>query len=285
MSDSSVISDLIGETITDIQPLAGGDIADVMLVSTTDGQKYVIKRPRKGQQDTTATEAAMLRLLADKSALPVPKVITQQNRLLIMRYIDHTGGSMSGASAIDGARHIAALHALHSDRYGLDFETVIGPLKQKNTPEESWIYFYAEHRLRDMALRAHEVGMLPTDILQRIEKFTEKLGDYIPDKPKASLLHGDLWGGNILVDDDHVAAFIDPALYYGHAEMDLAFLTLFGSAGDDFFAAYNEINPIEAGFFKDRRAIYNLWPLLVHVHLFGGTYVGQIKSTLDKFGV
>ena len=135
-----------------------------------------------------------------------------------------------------------------------------------------------------MAHRATNCGKLPIAITKRLESFTRRLGDFIPDTPSASLLHGDLWGGNILVDGDHVAGFIDPAIYYGHAEMDLAFLTLFGSADSDFFAAYNEINPIENGFFNERRDIYNLWPLLVHVHLFGGSYVGSVEHTLKHFG-
>lgn len=285
MPDYAVISNLLGEKVIHNRPLAGGDIADVLELITAKGNKYVIKCTRAGQNDTSTIEAKMLKTLKDNSALPVPEVIAQQNGLLLMEYIEHDGGLMKGSSAINGARHVAALHKVQAEKYGLDYDTVIGPLSQKNTLENNWLSFYAEHRLMDMANRAVQSGKLSVAIMKRIEIFTQKLGDFIPRTPKASLLHGDLWGGNILVNGERVAGFIDPAIYYGHAEMDLAFLTLFNSAGDDFFAAYNEINPIGAGFFEERRDIYNLWPLLVHVRLFGGAYVGSVATILRKFGV
>lgn len=283
MASHTSLGDLLGEKVLSINPLAGGDIADVMLI-VTNHNKYVLKRPRAGQNDTTAIEAHMLRMLQKKSPLPVPTIIAQKDGMLLMDYIDHAGGSMRGNAAIDGARHIAGLHGVRGALYGYEIDTVIGPLTQINTPETSWVTFYGEHRLNDMAMRAHKAGRLPSVTLKRLENFITNLADYIPDNPEPSLLHGDLWGGNILVDNDHVAAFIDPAIYWGHAEIDLAFLTLFNSAGDDFFEAYSDINPIDAGFFEERRDIYNLWPLLVHVRLFGGSYVSSVESILNKVG-
>ena len=118
-----------------------------------------------------------------------------------------------------------------------------------------------------------------------MERFGEKLEGLITEPARPSLLHGDLWGGNILVSGDKISGFIDPAISYGHPEMDLAFSTLFSTFGDAFFSAYDEIRPLQPGFFEVRRDIYNLWPLLVHVVLFGGSYAGQIDQVLRRHGV
>ena len=99
------------------------------------------------------------------------------------------------------------------------------------------------------------------------------------------MLHGDLWGGNILCHDDKIAGLIDPAIYYGDREIDLAFGTLFGDLTPEFFKQYDEVSKIEPGFFEERRDLYNLYPLLVHVRLFGGSYVDSVDQTLSRFGV
>jgi fructosamine-3-kinase len=100
-----------------------------------------------------------------------------------------------------------------------------------------------------------------------------------------SAIHGDLWGGNILSSGHRISGLIDPALYYADAEIELAFMTLFGSVGDRFFRSYGERSALRPGFFEARRDLYNLYPLLVHVRLFGGGYVAQVERTLDRFGV
>ena len=136
-----------------------------------------------------------------------------------------------------------------------------------------------------MATAAQQEGHLPARLVNRIDKLIVKLGDLIAEKPAASLLHGDLWGGNILCHDDKIAGLIDPAIYYGDREIDLAFGTLFGDLTPEFFKQYDEVSKIEPGFFEERRDLYNLYPLLVHVRLFGGSYVDSVDQTLSRFGV
>jgi fructosamine-3-kinase len=121
-------------------------------------------------------------------------------------------------------------------------------------------------------------------MLARIETLAGKLERWLFEPSAPSLLHGDIWSGNVLVRGDRIVGLIDPAVYYGHAEMELAFITLFNTFGDTFFRRYHELRPIEDGFFGERRDLYNLYPLLVHVRIFGGGYVQAVDRTLRRYG-
>ena len=283
------IEKALGSPMVKSRPLRGGDIADVSLITLADDRQFVAKRPRMDQPDTTACEKMMLTYLAKQSALPVPKVQYQTRELLVMDYIHHTGTDNATAVAEDAAKHIAHLHAVEhlprrgKPKYGFDKDTYIGPLVQQNKPADCWVDFFREHRLMAMAESSHRTQKLPLDILKKVHSFAGKLDQFLPKDPKASLLHGDLWAGNMLVDGDHVAAFIDPAISYGHHEMDLAFIDLMGGFDTAFFDAYSALSSIDQDFWDTRKRIYQLWPLLVHVRIFGGGYVQQVDSILDHF--
>ena len=123
--------------------------------------------------------------------------------------------------------------------------------------------------------------MCSSDLL---EKLADSVGRWLEEPAQPSLVHGDMWGGNVLAANGRITGFIDPAIYFADAEVELAFSTLFGTCGDDFFSRYGEHRPIAPGFFEERRDLYNLYPLLVHVRLFGGSYVGSVSGILNKFG-
>jgi fructosamine-3-kinase len=120
--------------------------------------------------------------------------------------------------------------------------------------------------------------------MSRLERFCGRLERYIDAPAAPSLVHGDLWGGNILVKAGRIAAFLDPAIYYADAEIELAFTTLFGTFGEAFFERYRERRAIAPGFFEARRDIYNLYPLLVHTRLFGGHYAASVDGILRRYG-
>jgi len=275
---------LLGRPPSDLRPLSGGDIGTVMLAEFRDGDRLIVKQPGAGGTDTAEIEARMLRHLRQASDLPVPEVIRAEPGLLLIKYLDGASG-LSGAAQADAGRHIAQLHGVTDTAFGLEFDTVIGPLHQPNPRESDWLVFFRDHRLLHMARHAHRRSRLPNAVLGRIERLAEKRLDGLVRPPaRPELVHGDLWGGNILARDGRITGFIDPAIYYGHGEMDLAFITLFGTADARFFDAYREIRPIADGFFDARRDLYNLWPLLVHVALFGGSYLGGVERVLDRFG-
>ncbi len=278
----------LGSAIVRSKPLSGGDIADVSLLTLADGRQVVAKRPRMDQPDTTSVEKMMLKHLASKSLLPVPDVLYQTKGILVLSYIHHNGVSDGAAAAKDAARHIAALHAVRPKGgrpfYGFKKDTYIGPLPQQNKPSDNWCDFFRERRLLAMATSCARTGRLPQALMERIDNLAKHLDEFIPKAPASSLLHGDLWAGNMLIAGDRMAGFIDPAISYGHNEMDLAFIDLMGGLDPIFFDAFNEHMPIEAAFFKNRKVLYQIWPLLVHVRLFGGGYVGQVEAIIDQLG-
>jgi fructosamine-3-kinase len=202
-----------------------------------------------------------------------------------MDFIEHDGGGITPSVERHAAELIANLHATPRDAFGYRRDTLIGPLAQPNPEARAWVPFFRDHRLLYMARQAHEEGRLPASMLGRIERLAEQIGDYLSEPAFPSLLHGDLWTGNVLVRQGRIAGFVDPAIYCGHPEIELAFATLFGTFGEDFFAAYAERLQLEPGFHETRRDIYNLYPRLVHVRLFGSGYLAGIDRTLAKIGL
>ncbi|MEL6151410.1 MAG: fructosamine kinase family protein, partial [Chloroflexota bacterium] len=128
-------------------------------------------------------------------------------------------------------------------------------------------------------------GALPGDVRKQIDRLAARLDEFIVEPEAPSLVHGDMWTTNVLAQNGRITGFIDPAIYYGHAEIELAYSTLFGTFGEAFFRRYTEIRPLADGFFEVRRDLYNLYPLLVHVRLFGGGYLSSVKRILSKLGV
>ena len=130
----------------------------------------------------------------------------------------------------------------------------------------------------------HTANKLDDHTLTRIQAVAEDIHDLLPNPLPPTLIHGDIWSGNVLFHNSHPAAFIDPAIYFADPEIELAFITLFHTFGDKFFARYQQHQPIRPGFFELRKDLYNLFPLLVHARLFGGSYVRSIQSTLRNLG-
>ncbi len=277
------ISDAV-EAALGVRPVAqsrlgGGDIAEVHRLDMPDGTRLVAK-----QGEALDVEGAMLAYLRDHSALPVPGVVHADPHLLIMDDLENDGAIGAEAES-HAAELLAALHALDAHAFGFDRDTVIGGLRQPNPWTASWRDFFRDQRLLYMAREALAAGRLGGGVMRRIERLAGRLDEWIGEPAAPSLLHGDMWAGNVLVSGGRVSGFIDPAIYYGDAEIELAFSTLFGTFGDAFFARYGELRPLRAGFFEVRRDLYNLYPLLVHVRLFGGSYVARVESALSRFGV
>ena len=259
-------------------PLRGGDIADVHKIEMPDGATYVVKSGGGGFE----VEAWMLRELARH--LPVPKVVHATPDMLIIEYLA-SGGALDAAAERHAADLLAALHGASADAFGLDRDTLIGGLTQPNPWTPSWCEFFRDQRLLYMARQALAAGRLANATMARIEKLAARLDQWIGEPAAPSLIHGDMWTGNVLVSGGRISGFVDPAIYYADPEIELAFSTLFGTFADAFFARYGELRPIRAGFFEVRRDLYNLYPLLVHVRLIGGGYAMRVDSVLDKLGV
>lgn len=273
------LTGLFGKRPLRFEALGGGCVGDARRV-TLEGGDVLVAKTGGASLDV---EAWMLRYLAERTDLPVPHVIHAEPDLLVMSYID-AGDPITPSAEIHAAQLLAALHGVTAQQFGLERDTLIGPLPQPNAPSDDWIGFFRDRRLLPMARLALDEGRLQADVMTRVERLAARLDGRLipPDRP--SLIHGDMWTGNILVKAGRVAGFVDPAIYYADPEIELAFSTLFGTFGEQFFHAYADIRPIRDGFFSTRRHIYNLYPLLVHARLFGGGYSGAVKRSLEATG-
>lgn len=278
---TDAVSEAAGSPPVRLSPLGGGCIGEVYRAELADGRALVAKVGGPGSG--LALEGFMLQYLADHSALPVPAVIHADDTLLLMTLIETSGG-ITAAAQTHAADLVAALHGVTADAFGLERDTVIGGLHQPNPPTASWLEFFRDRRLLYMGREALDAGRLPGSLMTRLEIFAGRLDRWLAEPAAPSLIHGDMWTGNVLTRDGRIAGFVDPAIYYADPEIELAFSTLFGTFGEPFFARYAEHRPLAPGFFEERRDLYNLYPLLVHVRLFGGSYVGSVEHTLARFG-
>ena len=273
----------LGERLVSAGPMGGGCIGEVYKVELEDGTILVAKVDLKAEAHLER-EAYMLSYLREESELPVPEVFYGSDKLLLMEFVEGSTRFSEGAQ-IHAAELLAALHNITSDDFGHERDTLIGSLSQPNPRTKSWVEFFRDQRLLYFADVAHRAGRLPARDLKRIERLAGKLEEYIGEPERPSLVHGDVWSGNVLARGDRIAAFLDPAIYHADPEVELAFIDLFDSFGEPFFGRYREIRGIRSGFFEVRRDLYNLYPLLVHAYFFGGGYLASVRSTLRRFGV
>jgi fructosamine-3-kinase len=277
------IEEHLGERLRSARPMGGGCIGEVYRVELADGTALVAKVDREGASHLER-EAYMLRYLREKSELPVPKVFHDSEILLLMEFVEGSS-RFSEEAERHAAELLSALHGITADAYGHERDTLIGSLDQPNPWTESWVEFFRDQRLLYLAGVAHEAGRLPLENLKRVDRLAERLDDYLEEPERPSLIHGDVWSANVLAKGDRITAFLDPAIYHADPEMELAFISLFNSFGEPFFERYREIRDTREGFFEERRDLYNLYPLLVHVYFFGGGYLGSVQSTLRRFGL
>lgn len=294
---SETLFQLFGENgrIHKRQSVGGGDINTAAVLILTGGQRVFIKENRADLKDMFAAEATGLEALG-KTAVgghspPVPKVLAHgvdgKRSFLLLEEIP-AGKLKSGA---DFGRAMAALHwdsrqgESRREKTGFDSGNWIGRTPQPNESADSWIDFFRERRLEFQWSLLRQNGYGDTgsgrnmqSLLNRLENLLPEVEDGIP-----SLLHGDLWGGNWVAAADGRAWLVDPAVYYGHREADIAMTLLFGGFPPGFHTAYNETWPLIPGF-SERKDIYNLYHLMNHVNLFGSSYWGSVQGILMRFG-
>ena len=262
---AEVAGRLLRRPVLDVRRLAGGDLSQVFRLSLQDGSTIIAKHSA-----TAIEEAAMLRTISASGA-PAPIVHAADGEWLLIEEVDQDGDV--SAAWPDLARILGLLHAARESRYGWPADHCFGPVRIENGWAETWPSFWAERRLR-----CH-LPHIPADLARRIERLVDRIDTILPGRPAAALLHGDLWGGNILVAGGKVQALIDPACYYGDREVDLAMLGLFDRPPPFFFDAL----ALDPGW-RGRQPIYRLWPLLVHLRLFGHSYAASVATALADAG-
>lgn len=257
----------------------GGDINRAFRLGD-DKQSYFVKLNSSSLLPMFEAEAAGLHELRASNTIRVPKPICvdcfENDSFLVLEFIDMSSrGDMEQAG-----RQLAHMHQTFSDKFGWSRNNTIGSTPQCNNLCSDWIVFWQQHRLGYQLTLATERGR--NSILRKQGgRLLELLPKLINHAPKPSLLHGDLWSGNIAFDSGQRPVIFDPAVYFGDRETDLAMTELFGGFGNRFYAAYNEIWPLDAGY-AQRRDLYNLYHILNHLNLFGGGYANQAQRIIDR---
>ena len=265
-----------GEPVAAARRVGGGCINEGWRVDLASGKRLFVKTRAQVAPGEYAAEAEGLRWLGEPGAVRVPAVHAVAGDMLALEWIDE--GTLDAAGAEDLGRGLAALHAAGADGFGWHAPIRFGRLEISNESAASWPKFYAERRLRPLARQARDEGSLSRAGADAVESVCERIDDLAGPPEAPARLHGDLWGGNVMAGSDGRAVLIDPAAHGGHREVDLAMLRLFGSPGSLVFDAYAEAAPLADGH-ERRVGLWQLFPLLVHAILFGGSYGASAERT------
>jgi fructosamine-3-kinase len=265
---------------TGFEPVYGGDINRAFCMYGSQGRCFLkvndaARFPRMFEQ-----EAAGLNALRQNSAMAIPEVIQhgvyENQQFLLLSWIEKGQPRADFWESFGG--QTAQLHQCTSPQFGWLHDNYMGSLQQCNTYCNTWAEFYSLRRILPLVRHLYDAGYLNETDTKAAENFCLKLPQLFPAEPPA-LLHGDLWNGNFMVTAEGAAAIFDPAVYYGHREMDLGMTRLFGGFNTPFYAGYHNVYPLQPGW-AQRLAYSQLYPLLVHAVLFGGHYVQSCRDIL-----
>jgi len=269
--------------IISASPVSGGSINDAFRIKTSLGQFFVKYNDASRYPEMFEKESRGLQLLRDSNSISIPDILTAGEAgsyaFLLLEFIepareaDHFWQNFG--------KNLAAMHSHKAEKFGLDHDNYMGSLYQYNNFHDNWTEFFIVERLERQVKMAREDGSIGRVDITGFERLYKRLDEIFPSS-EPSLIHGDLWSGNFMTDRQRNACLIDPAVYYGHPEIDIAMSTLFGGFNQKFYDAYNNHNPLEKGW-ESRLDIYNLYPLMVHVNLFGGGYLGSVQKIVRKF--
>jgi len=261
----------------------GGCINQGGKLKTTIGSFFLKWNDDKKFPGMFEAESKGLQLLHRQNAIRIPKVIGHGKhegyQFLLLEFIEQKSRSKNFWEQC--GQNLASLHQRSADLFGLDHANYIGSLRQFNNTNSNWINFFIEQRLEVQVNLAVNNGVAPAEWTKKFEALYAKLPSVITVE-KPALVHGDLWSGNLITDDKGEPCLIDPAVYFGNREADLAMTRLFGGFSEEFYSAYEQSFPLPQGSEK-RVDLYNLYPLLVHVNLFGGSYVHSVEGILRAF--
>ena len=264
---ASRVAALTGVPEAQLEPLAGEGLSQVLRVPRPDGTVSVAK-----SGPAIGSEAAMLRALASRG-VPVPAVEAEHEGVLLLEHVANDA-VFSAKTWADIGAHLRRLHDKTGDSYGWPVDYALGTVKLDNRERQDWPGFWGEQRLVATA------AILDRPWRERVERLAQRLNDLLPASPPASLLHGDLWTGNMLVREGTLVALVDPACYYGHAEVDVAMLDLFCAPPDSFREGYGASEPG----WRERQPVYQLFPALAHVRLWGQGYYKMVDRLLTAVG-
>ena len=280
----SVIEKFLKKKINAIQHVGGGCINEAYKIITSDQQQLFCKiNSNKLFPEMFLKEKNGVSTIGSTNTIKVPDCILaesdSENQVLVMEWI--TKGSRTEAFWKKFGEQLAALHCNKKERYGFFEDNYMGALPQYNNFQDNWIDFFIINRLEPQIKLASGKGHFTPEQLKRFKLFCTKLSNLLePEIPV--VVHGDLWGGNFICSENGDPVMIDPAVYYGNRHIDLAMTTLFGGFDKQFYASYHYHFPLPSDHLQQWK-IYNLYPLLVHLNLFGKSYLPEIIGTIDAY--
>ncbi|MFD1859435.1 fructosamine kinase [Aeromicrobium camelliae] len=277
---------LVGTPVVSTTPVAGGDICTATRLRLTDGRNAVIKTRPQAPAGMFRREAEGLRWLGEAGGVPVPEVLGVDDECLVLAWVEP--GKPTPELAEQFGRELAVTHRAGAPHFGADRDGYIGLAPLPNRPLPTWEEFYASRRVMPYVRAALDRGALTSDEAATIERLMRRIHTYSGPAEPPARLHGDLWSGNVLWGAEGRVWVIDPAAHGGHRETDLAMLALFGAPHlQRILDAYDEAWPLAEGW-RERVALHQLHPLLVHAVLFGGGYgaraAASAQSLLDGRG-
>ena len=269
--------------ISEIRSIGGGCINEAYCLKTTIGKYFIKYNSASAYPGMFEKEAAGLKILCDTDTIATPEVIgtieTGKFSYLLLQQIEP--GIPGRNFWNDFGTKLADLHRNTSASFGLDHDNYIGSLVQENNPHPDFFSFFISQRIEPQLKEARNKGAFSQSETRYFDSLFNSLHNIIPVE-KPALIHGDLWSGNYMVSANGSPCLIDPAVYFGHREADIAMTKLFGGFQPEFYHAYNASWPMEKNWEK-RMDIFNLYPLLVHVNLFGGSYARQVLQIIRQF--
>ncbi|AEW01167.1 hypothetical protein A4D02_32570 [Niastella koreensis] len=264
-------------------PVGGGSINHTYRITAGKENFFCKINELAAMPDLFETERQGLELLAQQQVIRIPRVIASgQNgghQVLILEWIEQ--GLQTDAFWTCFGEQLAALHHIQGKQFGLPTDNYMGSLPQSNQPAGNWTDFFIQQRLQPQVKLAVNRQLLEPAQVQQFEKLYQRLGNLFAPEP-AALLHGDLWSGNFVCDASENPVLIDPAVYYGHRSIDMAMTTLFGGFGNLFYESYNYHYPLPVNY-RQQWEVCNLYPLLIHLNLFGKSYLADIMHTIRRY--
>ena len=262
--------------------IGGGSINNTYKITSLSSSYFVKANTIDVFKNGFKEEIQGLEFLSSEDTL-VPEIVSEgRHEQLIYLVLDWVeAGSQTSSFWRNFAFQLVALHQQKGDQFGLEYTNFMGKLPQKNTFSNNFSDFFMENRLIPQIELAFDSDLLHIKHVYQFETLYKQLPTIFPIE-KPCKIHGDLWSGNFICNTQEEAVFIDPAVYYGHREVDLAMSLLFGGFSQEFYASYQEIYKLEKNF-QNRKDIYNLYPLLIHLNLFGASYLKSIETIISKF--
>ena len=278
---------LDNKKILDYNILSDSFGINCLKIETEDKERYIVKYyyKKEGGFNAIKSEADNILFLNSHNFNFFPKIINNNNKFLIMSFIDNNN-NLPIKTNDDLLGAIISLHSKRGNNYGFNFDTQIGGLKQSNSNSKNWVEFYRDKRLHYIFDLINKNQPMDKVINTKIELLLKKIDNFIPNKPKPSLLHGDLWEGNILFKNKKFSGFIDPGSFYGHNELEVSYLRWFNPKFIDrnFLDKYNDHISIDK-YFVNYEPIYQLYYSLLNVYLWDRSYIENVRGLLDKIKI